>query len=287
MYGYQHDQPRRIESAHLENCNWNHNMGRGVPSVFFYFLVFLAEILLFGVLILSLVWVQFYQDGFGWRENVKKEFNLHPVLMITGFIFLMGHAMLVYRLFGCCNKLGAKLLHTILYLMAVPCIVVATIAVFDSHDLRNPPIPNLYSLHSWMGVVTIGLFALQLFVGFFSFWLLLLCEQGTSSFRASLVPIHSSFGLITFMLAVATCVTGLTEKALFSLKNPHYSTLPDEAYYYNAMAMALTALAIIMGYVLHNPKYPPPSPVAFVEGPSSNSHYVMTQHGYVYREKNI
>ncbi|MCL4132649.1 UNVERIFIED_CONTAM: hypothetical protein GTU68_037524 [Idotea baltica] len=197
--------------------------------------------------------------------------------------------MLVYRLFGCCNKLGAKLLHTILYLMAVPCIVVSMIAVFDSHDLRENPIPNLYSLHSWIGLVTIGLFGLQvthtLVVGFFSFWMLLLCEQGTSSFRAAMVPIHSSFGLITFMLAIATCVTGLTEKAFFSLKN--YSDLPDEAYYYNAMAMALTALAIIMGYVLHNPKYQAPSPVAFVEGPSSNSHYVMTQHGYVYREKNI
>lgn len=69
--------------------------------------------------------------------------------------------MLTYRMFGCCSKLGAKLLHTILYLMAVPCIVVSTIAVFDSHDLRDEPIPNLYSLHSWMGLVTIGLFALQ------------------------------------------------------------------------------------------------------------------------------
>ena len=65
-------------------------MGRG-PSFFFYLLVFLAEILLFGVLILSLVWAQFYQGGFAWRDNVYKQFNLHPVLMITGFIFLMGH----------------------------------------------------------------------------------------------------------------------------------------------------------------------------------------------------
>lgn len=69
--------------------------------------------------------------------------------------------MLVYRLFSCCSRIGAKVLHTVLHLMAIPCIVVATIAVFDSHDLRDPPIPNLYSLHSWMGCVTIGLFGLQ------------------------------------------------------------------------------------------------------------------------------
>lgn len=53
------------------------------------------------------------------------------------------------------------------------------------------------------------------------------------------------------------------------------------------MALALVALAIIMGYALHNPKYQSPSQIAFVDQPSSNSHYVMTQHGYVYREKNV
>ena len=69
--------------------------------------------------------------------------------------------MLVYRLFRCCNKLASKLLHTLLYLLAIPCIVVAVIAVFDNHNLREPPIPNLYSLHSWLGLITMGLFVMQ------------------------------------------------------------------------------------------------------------------------------
>ncbi|XP_063870102.1 plasma membrane ascorbate-dependent reductase CYBRD1-like isoform X2 [Scylla paramamosain] len=205
-------------------------MGTGASMVF-YFLVFLAEILMFGLLSLVLFWVVYYRGGFAWREDVAKEFNYHPVLMITGFIFFMGHAMLVYRLYRCCNKLTAKILHTFLYLMAVPCIVVGTITVFDSHNLKVPPIPNLYSLHSWLGVVTIGLFALQLVVGFFSFWILLCCEQGTAKFRAGLVPVHATFGIITFMLAIATAVTGYTEKAIFSLSEslcsePRIQSLP-------------------------------------------------------------
>lgn len=60
-------------------------------SMVFYFLVFLAEILMFGLLSLVLFWVVYYRGGFAWREDVAKEFNYHPVLMITGFIFLMGH----------------------------------------------------------------------------------------------------------------------------------------------------------------------------------------------------
>ncbi len=56
----------------------------------------------------------------------------------------------------------------------------------------------------------------QFVVGFFSFLILLCCENATAGFRASLVPIHATFGILTFMLAVATCLTGLTEKALLT-----------------------------------------------------------------------
>ncbi|XP_063870109.1 plasma membrane ascorbate-dependent reductase CYBRD1-like isoform X7 [Scylla paramamosain] len=259
-------------------------MGTGASMVF-YFLVFLAEILMFGLLSLVLFWVVYYRGGFAWREDVAKEFNYHPVLMITGFIFFMGHAMLVYRLYRCCNKLTAKILHTFLYLMAVPCIVVGTITVFDSHNLKVPPIPNLYSLHSWLGVVTIGLFALQvthtLVVGFFSFWILLCCEQGTAKFRAGLVPVHATFGIITFMLAIATAVTGYTEKAIFSLS---YSQMPDEAWVINTQATCLAGLAILMGFLLYSSRYARSRhPVAIVD-PPSRSHYVMAQKNYYYRE---
>ena len=62
------------------------------------------------------------------------------------------------------------------------------------------------------------LFLLQFVVGFFSFLLLLCCESATASFRAALVPIHSTFGITTFVMAVATACSGLTEKAFFTLR---------------------------------------------------------------------
>lgn len=58
----------------------------------------------------------------------------------------------------------------------------------------------------------------QFVAGFFSFLLLLCCESATASFRASLVPIHATFGIATFVLAIATACAGLTEKAFFSLR---------------------------------------------------------------------
>ncbi|KAG8320091.1 Cytochrome b reductase 1 [Homalodisca vitripennis] len=52
----------------------------------------------------------------------------------------------------------------------------------------------------------------QFVVGFFSFIILLCCEGATAAFRAALVPVHASFGVTTLMMAVATCLTGLTQK---------------------------------------------------------------------------
>merc|ERR1712110_1138807 len=213
------------------------------------------------------------------------------VLMIVGFIYCMGQAMLMYRSCRCCKRIANKLLHTVFHLLAMPCIALAFVATYDSHTLRtvpcdsgnglcDAPIPNFYSLHSWMGLATMGLFALQFIVGFFSFLLLLCCESATASFRANLVPIHSTFGITTFVMAVATACSGLTEKAFFtlrseihdknsdtiSLKEPDeydydeetyfkaiadlYSELPNEAIILNTICAAMVALVILLPCIL-------------------------------------
>jgi len=250
----------------------------------FYFLVVVTELLLFGVLILSLVWVYKFHGGFAWNEDVDKQFNVHPVLMITGFIFFMGRAMLVYRLFRCCHKAVTKLLHTILLLCAVPCIVVGTIAVFDFHNLREKPFPNLYSLHSWCGLITIGLFGMQFVVGFVSFWLLSCCDAATAGCRAALLPVHTVMGVVTFFVAIATALTGYTERALFTFK-AEYSQFVDQTWYVNAQGTALVLLAVVVCFLLFFSSFARrTSPVAFVQPPSSNSHYVMTQKSYYYRD---
>lgn len=57
----------------------------------FGWLLGLAQLLLHGAVGLVLFWVVYYRDGFGWRDQPKLEFNYHPVLMITGFVYLSGN----------------------------------------------------------------------------------------------------------------------------------------------------------------------------------------------------
>ncbi|XP_075237908.1 cytochrome b561 family member no extended memory isoform X2 [Lycorma delicatula] len=211
--------------------------------------VVLASLLLLSALILILFWTLYYRKGFAWNEDPERQFNLHPTLMVTGFISLSGFSMLLYRISRCCRHIYVKLFHMLFHALAIPCIVIGFIAVWESKLFSNPPGRNFYSMHSWMGLITMGLFAMQFVVGFFSFLVLLCCEGATAAFRASLVPIHASFGTTTFMLAVATCLTGLTEKVMHQF-GEDYAKWPEESIIMNALAMVLVALGILVSYAV-------------------------------------
>lgn len=85
--------------------------------------------------------------------------------------------MLMYRLCRCMKSIYVKLVHMLFHACAIPCIALGFLAVFDSHNLSEPPYPNFYSLHTWLGLITMGMFGLQFVVGFFRYFLIILIKQ--------------------------------------------------------------------------------------------------------------
>lgn len=53
----------------------------------------------------------------------------------------------------------------------------------------------------------------------------LCCEKGTYGCRSAMVPVHASIGLATFMLAIASSISGLTQKAIWTLGFVHTTNL--------------------------------------------------------------
>ncbi|XP_015334431.2 plasma membrane ascorbate-dependent reductase CYBRD1 [Marmota marmota marmota] len=129
------------------------------------FLALLVSALLVGFLsvLFTLIWVLHYREGLGW-DGSSLEFNWHPVLAVTGFIFIQGIAIIVYRLPWTwkCSKFLMKSIHAGLNGVATILAVIALVAVFDFHNAQS--IPNMYSLHSWVGLAAVICYVLQVSV---------------------------------------------------------------------------------------------------------------------------
>ena len=69
--------------------------------------------------------------------------------------------ILIYRIFRDQRKRTVKIAHAIIMIVALLSAVIALIAVFDSHNLVDPPTANLYTIHSWVGISAVALFAFQ------------------------------------------------------------------------------------------------------------------------------
>ncbi|KAF5905858.1 cytochrome b reductase 1, partial [Clarias magur] len=166
----------------------------------------------FIAVVFVLRWVLHFREGLAW-DGGAKEFNWHPVLAVTAFIFLQGIAIVVYRLPWTwkCSKLMMKFIHAGLNVLAFILAVISLVAVFDFHNMQN--IPNMYSLHSWVGLAAVILFSLQIVLGVCIF----LLPLSTEYLRAAFMPIHVFSGLFIFTTVIATALMGITEKLIFGL----------------------------------------------------------------------
>ena len=104
-----------------------------------------------------------------------------------------------------------KLIHFVVQSSAIIISLFGSYAVFRFHDVKN--IPNMYSLHSWLGVTAVSGFLLSLVGSFFTF----LYPGIDPVYRRLILPFHVFGGTANIVLTAAVAITGLTEKALFSL----------------------------------------------------------------------
>ncbi|XP_044188458.1 transmembrane ascorbate-dependent reductase CYB561 [Thunnus albacares] len=212
-----------------------------------------SQVLGLASVVLTGVWMGHYSGGFAW-DGSAREFNLHPLCMVLGLVFLHGDAILVYRVFRNEAKRNVKVLHGIIHLFALIISIIGIVAVFDFH--RSAKIPDMYSLHSWCGMATIVLFCIQWVMGLLFF----LFPVASSWLRAAYLPIHVFCGLVLLVLAIGTSLLGITEKLLFSIM-PTYSAFAPEGVLANVLGILLVCFGVLLGYLISREEYRrPPNP---------------------------
>ncbi|KAF3699608.1 Cytochrome b561 Cytochrome b-561 [Channa argus] len=225
---------------------------RPIRSVFAW-LVGASQVLGLLAVVLTGVWMGHYRGGFAW-DGSAQEFNLHPLCMVLGLVFLHGDAILVYRVFRNEPKRNVKLLHGIIHLLALIMSIIGFVAVFDFH--RAGKIPDMYTLHSWCGMATLVLFCIQWVMGLMFF----LFPVASSWLRASYLPIHVFCGLVLLVMAIGSCLLGITEKLLFSITST-YSQFASEGVLANILGIVLVCFGVLLGYLITKEEYRrPPNP---------------------------
>ncbi|KAF3788431.1 putative transmembrane ascorbate ferrireductase 2 [Nymphaea thermarum] len=217
----------------------------------------------FGVIaaILMLVWCLHYRGGLNLNSsdadhifNVSFQLRpnwshqVHPVLMFVGFILFSGEVCVRYNDVGIMStaimayktvreeRRKRKLVHLALHLLAGLMGLIGVIAAFKYHG--ESELPNMYSLHSWLGMATICLFGLQWLIGFVTFWYPGAAILTRTRFR----PWHIFSGLTIFIMAICSAETGLVSKAQFlSL------TLGDEALMIKMIGLTVLLFGISVG----------------------------------------
>jgi cytochrome b-561 len=208
--------------------------GRSTAMNNFRVLYLITQMIGATIVILIGSWIGVHLGGLTWSAEPKTQFNWHPLLMSFGMIFLYGNcksetfifnrqilfvnpilftAILIYRGFRYARKKSLKLTHATIHIFAFLFTVIALVAVFDSHNLANPPIPNMYSLHSWIGIVAVILFGLQYVCGFMAY----LVPGTKEPLKEFYMPYHVYFGLAGFVFAIGAALMGLSEKAFFNM----------------------------------------------------------------------
>ncbi|XP_073143513.1 probable ascorbate-specific transmembrane electron transporter 1 [Henckelia pumila] len=165
-----------------------------------------AHVVAVAVITLLLVWLLHFREGVAFKSDVEaKIFNMHPLLMVIGSVLLSGEAIMAYKIWPEIRK-RPKTIHLVLHLVALGAGIVGIYAVFKFHS--DEGFPHMYSFHSWLGMSTICLFALQWLFSFVTF----VYPRAEASTRNSVAPRHAVLGIIIFFMAILSAETGLVEK---------------------------------------------------------------------------
>lgn len=190
----------------------------------------------FAAAVMVIAWAIHFRGGMALiSDNSDLIFNVHPVLMVIGFVLLNGEAILAYRTVSG-TKNFKKAVHLAMQLLALLLGFTGIWAALKFHNDKG--IDNFYSLHSWLGLSCLFLYSIQWLAGFATFWY----PGGSRNSRSSLLPWHVFIGLYIYALALATVATGILEKATFLQMNNVISRYSSEAFLVNSLGILLAVL---------------------------------------------
>ncbi|XP_066905327.1 uncharacterized protein [Halyomorpha halys] len=155
------------------------------------------------IVCLTLVHIFEFKNGFGGRSYPKLEFNWHHIFMVLGFTYFFANSLTAFRLMPSLSKQKLKYIHLGTNGAVIFCAVLGLFFVIDERDIQGKA--HFQSLHSWIGIFTIGLLVVQFILGLVFY----LSPKISLSYKEAMMPWHVKIGISAFVLGVGAIITGL------------------------------------------------------------------------------
>lgn len=197
-----------------------------------------------SIIIILIHWGTLYGGFVATNDDLL--FNYHPLFMVLGLVIFYGDSIILYRALSFLPKLILKIIHAALHFLAIIFSSLGLVAVFENHRKTNKA--DLYSLHSWIGLITFIMFCLQYLGSFVAF----LFPGLPPNWRAKIMPFHTFFGIGLFVAAVGTAEMGITEKLLFT---KDYSKWVPEGVIGNVLGVFILVFAFLITFMVTHSSY--------------------------------
>lgn len=127
------------------------------------------------------------------------------VMMVLGTLVFPTQAVLCYRMLPM-SHMKAKVYHFVSHILGGMCMAIGLTSVTVYHMRKR--LPHFRSLHAWMGLGTLGLYALQFVIGFLGYcW-----PKLPFGPRKSSLPTHQFVGCCCFAFSCVTVALGVNSK---------------------------------------------------------------------------
>lgn len=130
--------------------------------------------------------------------------------MVSGFFGCQVLAILVWGIIK--NRDAAKLIHVVLQTASFITLFIGVQAVIIYKNSGEFPIPNLTTIHSWVGVATVVVFVLNYSLGLLMASLKQFFPNSILRKAFNLGSIHKTIGMASIRLAVLSIVTGVMDQ---------------------------------------------------------------------------
>jgi len=195
-------------------------------------------------------------------------FNLHVLFMLFGYLLPNVIAAGSFRFFTFLERDTAKMIHQVLNTLAMASACAGFGLVYQHQQAAYPDYPHFYSPHTWIGLATMIIFAIN--------WIMGVLVYGLQLFPLSVkkfcMPIHKALGSISLFLVAMSCMFGFFSNYHYDFKYNETGSTPDrQAEKMDIINSSLTYLVIgtilVAFYIHHEGLKRPTPPVSQSEAP--------------------